>query len=273
MNLIKRITDLYINGSIHVAFSCYALTWLTLIELGLDYNEELLYFVFYATISGYNFVKFFGVAQFHHRSLTKALRWIQILSLVCTFAMFYYFFKLDNLVKVWGGIMFALTLIYALPLFPKQKKVRKNLRNVYGVKVYIIALVWAGVTYVIPLFYSEQNLSFIDCVNVFLRFLFILLLMLPFELRDLKSDHPNLGTIPQLLGEKKTKQLSVFLAFVIVLVSFFSKQNHHYLIVEVIIVIITMLSTWFYNENKSALYSSFYVESIPILWLLILLLI
>ena len=121
MILIKKLSDLYINGSVHVALSCYALTWISFIELGIDYNENLLYFVFYATISGYNFVKFFGVAKFHHRSLTQALKWIQILSFVSTIVMFYYFFGLKNSIKFLIFAMFILTLVYALPLFPNQK--------------------------------------------------------------------------------------------------------------------------------------------------------
>ena len=39
--------------------------------------------------------------------------------------------------------------------------------------------------------------------------------MLPFELRDLKNDNPNLGTIPQLIGVKGTKQLSIWLSAII----------------------------------------------------------
>lgn len=271
MILIKKLSDLYINGSIHVALSCYALTWISFIELGIDYNENLMYFIFYATISGYNFVKFFGVAKFHHRSLTQALKWIQILSFVSTVAMFYYFLELKNSIKFLIFAMLILTLIYALPLFPNQNKRKENLRNIYGVKVYIIAIVWVTVTYVLPLFYLNKDISFANYVGILNRFLFIVLFMLPFELRDLKNDNPNLGTIPQLIGVKKTKQLSIGLTAIIIALSISNLADYKYLIVTIVFVVITMLTTLIYNEKKSRLYTAFFVESIPIFWLLALL--
>lgn len=271
MNLIKKISDLYINGSIHVALSCYALTWISFIELGIDYNENLLYFIFYATISGYNFVKFFGVAKFHHRSLTRALKWIQILSLVSTIAMFYYFLELKNSIKFLIFTMFILTLIYALPLFPNHNKRKENLRNIHGVKVYIIAIVWATVTYVLPLYHLNKDISFNNYIGILNRFLFIVLFMLPFELRDLKNDNPNLGTIPQLIGVKGTKQLSVWLTLVIIALSIINVTNYKHLIIAIIFVMITMTTILMYSNKKSRLYTAFFVESLPIFWLLTLL--
>lgn len=271
MILIKKLSDLYINGSVHVALSCYALTWISFIELGIDYNENLLYFIFYATISGYNFVKFFGVAKFHHRSLTQALKWIQTLSFVSTIAMFYYFFGLKNSIKFLIFAMFILTLVYALPLFPNQNKRKENLRNIHGVKVYIIAIVWAVVSYVLPLLYLNQDISFNNYLGTINRFLFILLFMLPFELRDLKNDNPNLGTIPQLIGVNCTKQLSIWLSAIITALNIIYFTDHKHLIVAIIFAVITMVATLLYNEKKSRLYTAFFVESIPIFWLLTLL--
>ena len=66
--------------------------------------------------------------------------------------MFYYFFGLKNSIKFLIFAMFILTLVYALPLFPNQNKRKENLRNIHGVKVYIIAIVWAVVSYVLPLY-------------------------------------------------------------------------------------------------------------------------
>ena len=184
--------------------------------------------------------------------------------------MFYYFFGLKNSIKFLIFVMFILTLVYALPLFPNQNKRKENLRNIHGVKVYIIAIVWAVVTYVLPLFYLNQDISFNNYLGTLNRFLFILLFMLPFELRDLKNDNPNLGTIPQLIGVKGTKQLSIWLSAIITALNIIYFTNHKYLIVAIIFAIITMAATLLYNEKKSRLYTAFFVESIPIFWLLTL---
>ena len=59
MTLLKQLFNFYINSSIHVALAVYSLTYITLVEYGIKYDEDVLYFVFYSTITGYNFVKFF----------------------------------------------------------------------------------------------------------------------------------------------------------------------------------------------------------------------
>ena len=68
MRYLRHIYDFYINASIHVALAVYALGYITLKELNILYDEIVLYFMFYASITGYNFVKYFGLAKFHHRS-------------------------------------------------------------------------------------------------------------------------------------------------------------------------------------------------------------
>ena len=83
MKFFKKLLDFYINASIHVALAVYAFVRITEFYLDLSYNESLDFFLFFATITGYNFVKYAGVAKLHHRSLTKNLRVIQLFSLSC----------------------------------------------------------------------------------------------------------------------------------------------------------------------------------------------
>jgi len=62
MTFLKQLFNFYINSSIHVALAVYALAYITLVEYDIEYDENVLYFVFYATITGYNFVKYFGIS-------------------------------------------------------------------------------------------------------------------------------------------------------------------------------------------------------------------
>ena len=96
MRILKTLLDFYINSSIHVALSVYALTWITLNEFQIEYDENILYFNFYATITGYNFVKYFGLAKFHHRRLASWLKVIQIFSFICFLALGYYALNLET---------------------------------------------------------------------------------------------------------------------------------------------------------------------------------
>ena len=104
MTYLRTLFDFYINASIHVALSVYALTRVTEIYFDIPYDENLNYFIFYGTITGYNFIKYAGVAKVYHMSLTKRLRLIQIFSLICFCLLCYY-----------GSLLPSKTLIYFIP--------------------------------------------------------------------------------------------------------------------------------------------------------------
>ena len=87
MRFLKLVVYFYLNASIHVAFSVFAFLRITEIYFELPYNVNLNWFIFFGTITGYNFVKYAGVAKLHHTSLTRNLRIIQIFSFVCDSAI------------------------------------------------------------------------------------------------------------------------------------------------------------------------------------------
>ena len=57
MQSLKRLFDFYINSSIHVALAVSSLVYITILEFHLKLDIEIILFVFFATITGYNFVK------------------------------------------------------------------------------------------------------------------------------------------------------------------------------------------------------------------------
>ncbi len=275
MKVLKQLFNFYLNSSIHVALSVYALTWITLIEYDYSYDEIVLYFVFFATITGYNFVKYFGLAKFHHRSLANWLKVIQIFSLLCFILMCYYAYQLNKYTLMVIGVMGAITFLYAIPFLPKRILFDKNqnLRQISGLKIYVIGLVWAVVTVIIPLVNSSVEVDANVYISSVQRFLLVLVLMLPFEIRDLNYDNLKLATIPQLIGIKKTKAIGMLLLIVFFLLEYLKDHLQISMIVSnLIIVFLLLLLLAFSRKDQSKYYSAFWVESIPILWLAILLL-
>ncbi len=269
MVFLKQVFNFYINSSIHVALSVYSLTWITLITLGLGYSESILYFVFYASITGYNFVKYFGVAKFRHKQLANWLKLIQIVSFICFVLMGYYAVQLTVKTHVFIACFALLTILYAIPFSTKQNT---TLRNVSGLKVFVIALVWAGVTVFIPLINIDYTVNTDVVVLGIQRFLFVLVLMIPFEIRDLKYDNLTLSTLPQKLGVKKTKWLGVMLLVVFFLLEFLKDETHiNSIIALLIITIITLVFVLFSKIEQNKYYCSFFVEGLPIVWLVLLL--
>lgn len=273
MRVLKPIFDFYINSSIHVALAVYALSWITLIEFGVSYDENVLYFIFFASITGYNFVKFFGLAKFHHRSLSRGLKIIQIFSFFCFLLMGFYAFRLHE-ETFWIVVGSAVvTFLYAIPFLPKKLLYdsKQNLRSISGLKAHVIALVWAVVTVVLPLVNNQIEIDFNVMVTVLQRFLFVLVLILPFDIIDMRYDSLKLGTIPQTIGVKKTKILGVLFLILFFVLEFFKDK-----IVEVrtfVLLLVTLFSglfVLFSHKDRSRYYSVFWVEALPIFWLILI---
>ncbi|MNT44319.1 hypothetical protein D3C72_1808410 [compost metagenome] len=88
-----------------------------------------------------------------------------------------------------------------------------------------------------------------------------------FEILDLANDDPHLQTVPQTIGVKKTKLLGFLLLIPFwFLEVFISTFNYHDAIINLIMVVMLMLFIAFANPNRSKYYTSFWVESVPILW-------
>ncbi|RNC83467.1 MAG: hypothetical protein ED556_12990 [Winogradskyella sp.] len=275
MKVFKSLFNFYINASIHVALGVYAMTWITCIEYDVAYDEDYLYFVFFATITAYNFIKYFGLAKFHHRSLANWLKAIQIFSAIAFVFMCYYLLQLNSATYILLGVLGLITFLYAIPFLPKHYLFdeQQNLREISGIKIYIIALVWAAVTVLLPLANNGIEFSFDVIITGFQRFCFVIVLMLPFEIRDLNYDSLKLATIPQKIGIKKTKLIGVLLLMVFLMSEFFKDGlDYTEVISTLIICFVTLLFLVFSSQKKSKYYCAFWVEAIPIFWLGILLL-
>lgn len=274
MRLLKTVFDFYINSSIHVALAVCVLAWLTLLQFGLNDDHNILYFVFFASITGYNFVKFFGIAKFHHRSLTTKLKAIQIFSLICFVAMSYYLLKLETQTLIYVSIFGAATFLYAVPIVPKKLYLdeQQNLRSIGGLKIYIIALVWTGVTVFLPIVNAGYDVNDDVLIIAIQRFLFIIVLMLPFEIRDLSYDSLKLSTIPQTIGIKGTKLFGVLLLVVFFFLEYFKDEiNTESLSVHLMITLIVLCFLIFSWTKQNKYYTAFWVESLPIWWWLLML--
>lgn len=264
MKFFENLRDLYVSSSIHVAFAVVAFSILTYMEYGVEIDRELLGFIFLGTVTGYNFVKYAGVAGLHHLSLTKNLRLIQIFSLFCFLLLLFYLFKQSIEVMVVAGILGLLTVLYALPIF----KGGANLRSVNGLKVFVIATVWAGVTVVMPLVNSQGVLVGDIIISFIQRLLVVVALMLPFEIRDLKFDETSLGTIPQRLGVERAKYLGIGLLIAVCLLELLKSDL---LIVNLISLFIFSAITVIFIKVSQVFqkkyFASFWVEALPIIWL------
>ena len=269
MRFFKLIFDFYINSSIHVALSCYAMVRMTEYMFHISPEAATANFAFFGTIIGYNFVKYDALARAKKIQMRKELKAIVLFSLCSVILVGYYFFKLERVTQITAVIFLSITLLYTLPFFPNKK----NARNWAGVKIYIVALCWVGVTLGLPILDAGIAITmdfYLKCVQ---RFILIFVLVLIFEIIDLAKDDPHLKTVPQQIGVKQTKILGLLLLIPFYFLEFFkSVLDKNQLTINLILVLMIGLFLLFANEKQSKYYTSFWVESIPIVWWLLLLL-
>lgn len=275
MQFFSKVLNFFINSSIHVALAAFALGWVTLIEYDLPYSETVLYFIFFGTITAYNFVKYFGLAKFHHRSLTNSLKQIQVFSFFAFLFMCYYAAYLELRTLIYIGFFGVITVLYAVPFFPRKHFVdgNKNLRSISGMKIYIIGLVWAGITVFIPLLNAGYAFSHDPIITFVQRFLLVMVLVLPFDIRDMVYDHLKLGTLPQSIGLKRTKIIAYISCVGIGLLQNLKFYNTiDFAISLYVTLFVVTVAIYYSHTNQSRFYASLWVEAIPIGWLALLLL-
>ena len=263
MRIFKVLFDFYINSSIHVGLSCYALVRMTQHMFHIPYEEPVANFAFFGTVVGYNFVKYDALARAKKSQMRNELKLIAFFSLCSLALVGYYFFQLARITQITAIAFFSITLLYTLPFFPN----RRNARNWAGVKIYIVSLCWVGVTIGLPLLNAEVAITsdfFLKCIQ---RFILIFVLVLVFEIIDMSKDDPHLQTVPQQIGAKMTKNLGIALMILFYFLEFLkSTFDVKQLIVNFVLVVLVSVSLIFVNEQRSKYYTSFWVEAIPILW-------
>ncbi|MDF4221351.1 hypothetical protein PXC01_07125 [Maribacter sp. M208] len=267
--MIKKIFDFYLDASIHVALAIFSLVHVTALTLNINVPFELYCFIFFGSISCYNFIKFGVEAEKYILVANTYQKNIQFFSLGCLLVAAYQLFFLSEKVLISLFVLAAITGLYALPVLPRHK----NFRSFSGLKILIVAAVWAGATVVLPSISVLNEISWNIKVETLQRFFFVLVLLVPFEIRDLKYDNVALKTLPQRVGFKRTIVIGYLWAIFFYTLTFLKLDvDLNYIAVKTIVFIILMVMLYKTELDQKRYFSSFWVEAIPLFWWLVFLL-
>lgn len=110
----------------------------------------------------------------------------------------------------WDLLVIALVALYLIPLLDPNGRSR-GLRQVPMLKAPLIALVWAmATTAFAPRSLSAEDHDLMGTL-FFLQFTFFFGMTMVFDSMDLPNDPPALRTIPQVIGEQRTRILAAFM--------------------------------------------------------------
>lgn len=255
MQILKRLLDFYIQSSIHVGLAVLCLVYVTVFSSDLVKHSVYPGCVFFGTIVGYNFLKYFEVFA-KNNFYSKKGYVILVVSLFSLVGFFYFFLLLNTNIQIHILIAGFFVLMYPF------------LRNLGWLKLFLVSFVVTYVTVYIP--YQDVTLLPINYyVNLVQRFLIVISLLIPFEIVDSKTDAKNLNTLPQIFSINSIKLFGILLVLSFILLEFL-KYNPSYTVLPIGIITVLFIDCTDLNRNKY--YTSFWVESVPILWLSLLIL-
>lgn len=225
-SLARSIFNFYLFGNIHIAICAVALAFTTSSVLDLRVRMEWLYVIFGGTLALYSYQRWIGVQQkenvnypgLQHQWNIRNSRILLALTVAGIVLAAVAVFSLKK--QTWFVLLLTafLSLLYSAPIIPSGKK-RIRLRDIAGVKIFLVALTWTLVCVWVPVAESYEP----SLINVFsaeysyvwkwslVCFLLIFALTIPFDIRDIEFDKCVLRSLPMIYGERRIKKLAMAL--------------------------------------------------------------
>jgi hypothetical protein len=207
-----------LSHSIFIAVCAVALCFQTALLLHICLPVYLYAFLFFSTLSSYNFYWLVSAYSFSAKSLPLILKQYASNTIVFTIAvaglLFSTFYISHLLPVILGGLV--LTLLYTLPLLPF--KVFKVARRAGLLKTFLLAFTWAYVTVFIPFVQAPTGNIPIAVMMFNNRFLFMLMLCIIFDSRDTNVDKiRGLQSLTTIMKPRTVQytMLGIFAAYII----------------------------------------------------------
>lgn len=219
MARLRYLFHILVYSNVIIALAAVAQCALTYLILGIPVQPFIFIIDGCSTLLLYNFSLFLSRPQFPNRSPYERVRWffahrrlIYGMSVIAAMGLVYALFHIHYHTLIYLVFIGLLSLSYHVPLL-QRSKTRGGLRQVPGLKLFYIAVIWSLSTVGLPVIEAWAGDTSIFWYEVLylggIKVLFIALCTLPFDIRDAKQDaHYRLKTIPVMLGEARAVQLN-----------------------------------------------------------------
>ncbi len=242
--MFKKIIEILNYSNTFISVAAAFLTYGLSIQIG--GNDAFFYsvFVFFSTLATYNFQRFLRVDELIDyesdflnwiRNNKRLIIWIILISLIFDLIIGVVYFKELKPVLLILIISLVLSVLYVFSIKGH------SLRSVACFKMYLIAVVWTLAVGVVPLILQEQ-ISNEKIIFVSAHFFLIVGLCVPFDVRDLVYDSPTLKTLPQLVGVRWSKVISVVLVGIYYFLSFYLVGWSLILLVYILLLVLLLLN-------------------------------
>jgi len=207
VNHLIRFVKLIIDCRLFISVAAVGLALSTFKIVQVDINWVVVAIVFLSTFTAYTFPVFLKQPTFS----SKWLIFFLFYSLTGVFCVIEFWILGNTLLNVLFGVLVFCTLFYYLPL-----GFIGRLRELPFLKVFLISFTWAITTVLVPLVFVGYPLVSFDILWLVLeRFIFLLAVTIPFDVRDIRTDTAGgLITLPSKFGLKG----SLYLTFLLLMI-------------------------------------------------------
>ena len=282
-SFLKSVLDFLLFSNIFISLCAVAQALVTYQLLNVKPEQNILALLFFATLAQYNFSILLSKPAKPQNSPFRRVKWIfshHRLMITLTIIAMLSLIPLVLLLSMPSQILLiflgVLSVAYALPIFSFNNK-RFGLRNIPGIKLFLIAIVWSLSTVLLPIVEMENTVGFAlssreTILLVAKRFLLVAAITIPFDIRDLFQDRSSaLKTIPVLLGEKKAYLFcQIILSIYLVLLFLFTDRFDQNFIALSLTIFLAGWLIFKSNFAKDEYYYFFYLDGILILQFLML---
>ena len=219
MPFFKTISEYVIYLNIVIALSALALSAGIAHILGLNNYLEYGLFGFSATLCVYNSQRLFKLNANAESPLPAWINKHRALAVVLSiasgaFSAFLFFRLLNGFtlpIFVLMGVAALLSIFYVVKIG------QKNIRDISYLKTHSIALTWTLVVAIFPA--VNENIFQVEFFAVFVpsQYIYFIAVAVPFDIRDLKYDSPAQRTIPQIVGIRQAKIVTILLLTIVIL--------------------------------------------------------
>ncbi len=180
-------------------------------------------FIFFSTILMYAIHRLIGLSKINappskeHLKISSLFgQAVFIYAILAAIGSAYFFLHLSSNLQLSFIAPIIISALYVLPF----SKSGKRLRDFHFIKIFLISIIWAWVTVLIPAQERDMRLNIPTLFIYIERALFVFAITLPFDIRDMSVDQStSLKTIPVVIGIKRTKIIAAISIFLMISLS------------------------------------------------------
>jgi len=260
VSLITKLFRFYVLSSTHVALAVLSLLYLTHLHFELSWQTNLFAFIFCATVGTYNFIRYYASPDTRSSFNTPIL----VFSLISALGMGLSATKLTSQTLLVALLLGMMSLTYVLP----SNRFFGGLRYLPYLKSFVVATCWASVVVLLPLLNHQIEFDRVIWLLWFQMALWTFSTIIPFEIRDAHKDRKTMKTIPHVFGVRGSKMIGTLMLFGVVILSYCLSLNRYDMIPTLIACGLALVCLWKSTIQQSTYYASFWVEALPMVWLL-----